>query len=238
MARYIDLVSTYCDNWCERCAFTERCSHYAVTSALAMCEGNFEAALELAMGRPQQPGGKPQKSLRDRMAELFSDAEEPSQKELDEIGREMEARDERVRRHPLAEMSRDYAVAGRCWLQEHRRCAEDADAATREAVEVLQRDLFFIHAKIVRALDGKDEDPAGAFWKSAVQNDWNGSAKVSLISVDRSERAWRHVATTFRDEAAAVLADSLAHLRNGMNEQFPRAMEFLRPGFDDRAERE
>ena len=47
---YIDFISAYCDSWCERCAFTERCSHYAVKCAEAMCDGDFRAALELALG--------------------------------------------------------------------------------------------------------------------------------------------------------------------------------------------
>jgi hypothetical protein len=35
----IDFISEYCDRWCERCAFTSRCSAYAVQIATAMCEG-------------------------------------------------------------------------------------------------------------------------------------------------------------------------------------------------------
>lgn len=229
--RYIDFISAYCDNWCERCAFTDRCSHFAVTSALAMCDGNFEAALELALGRPQQPGRQPQKTLRDRMAEAAADCEEPSQQELDAIGREHDARTARVDRHVLAEASYDYMVAGRRWFDAHT-SVDGTHAALAAAVETLHRDLFFIHVKIKRALNGQDEDPGGAFWRSAVQNDWNGSAKVALISVERSERAWREIASVLADEAATVLADMLAALQKPLREQFPRAMEFRRPGFD------
>ena len=88
----------------------------------------------------------------------------------------------------------------------------------------------------MRALDGRDECPNGQpFWKSAVQSDWNGSAKVALISIERSESAWRVVASAMGDEAASVLADSLGALRSAMDKEFPRAMEFRRPGFDDRS---
>src|SRR5918994_7887981 len=46
MARdYIDFISAYCDRWCERCAFTNRCSAYAVDIAAAMCGGDFETGL-------------------------------------------------------------------------------------------------------------------------------------------------------------------------------------------------
>jgi len=231
--RYIDFISAYCDTWCDRCAFTERCSHFAVTSALAMCDGNYDAAMELAIGPSRVPGGAPQKKLADRMAEALEGYEEPTEKELDEIGREIDERRERLKRHVLAETSYDYAVAARRWFDTHERGDGSVDAAIGEHAEVIRRDVFFIHVKIMRALNGRDEDPKGRFWKSRVQNDWNGSAKVALLSIARSERAWRAVADARHDQAATVLADQLAALRVAMNKEFPRAMQFRRPGFDD-----
>ena len=47
---YIDFISAYCDRWCERCAFTDRCSAYAVQIATAMCGGDSKAGVELAVG--------------------------------------------------------------------------------------------------------------------------------------------------------------------------------------------
>jgi hypothetical protein len=86
----------------------------------------------------------------------------------------------------------------------------------------------------MRALAGRDEDPTGdLFEQGPVQSDWNGSGKVALICIERSERAWRTVAAATTDEAAGVLADSLARLGEAMRREFPRAMEFHRPGFDD-----
>src|SRR6476660_6512605 len=36
-AERIDFISSYCDRWCERCAYTSRCSTYACQVAVAMC---------------------------------------------------------------------------------------------------------------------------------------------------------------------------------------------------------
>jgi hypothetical protein len=33
----IDFISSYCDRWCDRCAYTERCSAYACHIAIEMC---------------------------------------------------------------------------------------------------------------------------------------------------------------------------------------------------------
>src|ERR687887_336142 len=58
-SRYIDFISAYCDRWCERCAFTERCSLFAVQVAMAMCDDNEEEAMELAVGRAPSENGEP-----------------------------------------------------------------------------------------------------------------------------------------------------------------------------------
>ena len=232
--RYIDFISAYCDRWCERCAFTQRCSQFAVTSALAMCDGDYAAAMELAVGEPRVPGRKPAKTLDERMADAFGDYE-PTEKEMDEIGRELDQRRRRIEKVAVAETSNDYAIASHRWLVEHEDATDSADPALREAVDVIGWDHFLIHVKIMRALSGRDEYPNGRpFWKSAVQSDWNGSAKVAMISIDRSIRAWRMVASATGDEAAGVLADSLDSVRQAMTTELPRAMDFRRPGFDDR----
>jgi hypothetical protein len=232
--RYIDFISAYCDRWCERCAFTERCSNFAVSSAIAMCDGNHVAALELALGPPRVPDREPQKKVEDRMADAFAGVD-LSAKELEEIGREIDDRRNRVRRHPLAEASLDYAVAAHRWLTAHADGAAHTDVAVREAIQVIGWDCHLIHAKIVRALNGRDEYPRGApFETGAVQSDWNGSAKVALICLQRSEPAWRLVAAAASDDAGAtVVSTSLVGLRQELSREFPRAAEFRRPGFDD-----
>ena len=58
----IDFISAYCDRWCERCAFTERCSLFAVEAAMAMCDGDDEEAMELAVGRAPSEDAEPQEA--------------------------------------------------------------------------------------------------------------------------------------------------------------------------------
>jgi len=231
--RYIEFISEYCDRWCERCAFTERCSTFAVASAVAMCDGDVAAAIELAVGRPRVPGGEPQEPAGERMADLCAECE-PTQKELDEIGQELEARRARVEKMGLAEASLDYAVATCRWLTAHDRSVDSGNPDVRDAIAIISWDSHLIHVKMMRALGGRDEYPDGEpFVTRPVQSDWNGSAKIARICIDRSERAWRVVAAAADDGAAAVLAHSLAALRHDLEQEFPRAMEFRRPGFDD-----
>ena len=69
-------------------------------------------------------------------------------------------------------------------------------------------DATFVLPKLGRALDGRDRHEQGEdFDDDPVQNDWNGSAKVALISLERSEVAWRVIAQSTGDADPAALAE-------------------------------
>jgi hypothetical protein len=133
-------------------------------------------------------------------------------------------------------MARAYMMRATSWLQKHRDgIAAGADPVVREALEIVGWDAYFIGAKVHRALDGLDrfqhdeedgdDDP--------VQNDWNGSAKVALISLERTEVSWRIIGDATGDSEASALADAVGTLRRVVLQQFPKAMSFVRPGFDE-----
>ena len=87
-----------------------------------------------------------------------------------------------------------------------------------------------------RALDGLDEYRGGtSFREHRVQNDWNGSAKVALISIRRSIDAWEGLADQLADDEAGVIATELRELEREVLKAFPDVWKFRRPGFDDPA---
>jgi hypothetical protein len=51
---------------------------------------------------------------------------------------------------------------------------------------------------------------------TCVQNDWNGSAKVALVSIARSADAWRALGASLGDASAAALGDGLDHLKRSV----------------------
>ena len=231
----IDFISAYCDRWCERCAFTNRCSAYAVNAALAMCDGDFSAAIELAVGAPP-----PHDHAKERMrhAELFA-ACDPTAQELADVGREMEEREERIDESPLTTDAIVMSTLARQCLERLGKSVEDHhDLRVREAFEIASWDCHLIGAKLHRALDGQDEaDHDDSIGTDLIQNDWNGSAKVALISIDRSIAAWNTIAVTTGDSDAAAMAERLEALRLDVERKFPNAREFVRPGFDERVRR-
>jgi hypothetical protein len=99
---------------------------------------------------------------------------------------------------------------------------------------LLSRDCHLIAAKLHRALSGRDAAEHDGFTEDdPIQNDWNGSAKVALISLDRSIVAWNKIATTTADADAAAIAERLQALRMDVQRAFPNARRFVRPGFDE-----
>lgn len=220
---YIDFISSYCDRWCERCAFTTRCSAYAVQVAAEMCEGDFQAAIELAVGTPP-PMSEAERNRREDFLEHLS-SYEPTQAELAEVEREQTERDERIDESAVTTKSEIASMLVHEWLEHHRdRAAALPDAAVADALDIAGRDGIFIHVKLRRALDGRDRAMHGEdFDDDSIQNDWNGSAKVALISIVRSIKAWEVIAcaTCGRDSMGRRRAPHNA-ARSGWTE-FPQA---------------
>lgn len=228
----IDFISSYCDRWCERCAYTDRCSAYACQVAVAMC-GDAAEGLELALGTPQPEVGEKPEPPAAWLAD-FENAEPTAEERATSMAAEA-ARDERIEALPLATLTRVYSLTSFEWLRDRAETLRTtADTVIVEALEIVAYDSAFIGAKVHRALDGRDRfEHDEAFDDDAVQNDWNGSAKVALISVERSENAWQTIAAASADPVVAMLADQLADLRELIIEAFPHARLFVRPGFDE-----
>jgi hypothetical protein len=227
----VDFISAYCDRWCERCAFTERCSAYACQVAIAMC-GDVAGGIELAVGVPQPVDGDSPEPIG---AQMLADYVPPTAIEMAALEQDEESRRSRLERRPINRMADAYMMRSTAWLDAHRERLEvDADAIVREALAIVGWDAYFIGAKVHRAIDGRDRSQHGDDDDDdPVQNDWNGSAKIALISLERSEAAWRTIADATADTEASGLGDATETLRRTVLDEFPRAMSFVRPGFDE-----
>jgi len=138
----IDFISSYCDSWCDRCAFTQRCSAFAVRTAIAMCDGDVKAGLELALGTACQ-------------AET---AGEPSAEEVAAFEREYDERSGRVDGSPITPAAHAYAILVHRWLAATLESLErTTDPVVHDALDVIAWDHILIGAKLHRALHGRDE---------------------------------------------------------------------------------
>jgi len=103
-----------------------------------------------------------------------------------------------------------------------------------DSVEVIRWYQHQIYVKLMRALTNEESvDPREE--DNALQRDSDGSALVALIAIDRSVGAWGRLQKHFPEKTNSIL-DILLHLdrlRRKIEQLFPDARNFKRPGFDD-----
>lgn len=194
-----------------------------------MC-GDVAEGYELAVGAPHPVDGEPPGG-----EDLPFDLPDISAEDIAEFEQREAARAARIQASPLIQASAAYAICAHRWLADHQpRLALVGDPLLVEALDVVMYDAAFIGAKLHRAVSGRerheDEENDDVH---PVQNDWNGSAKVALISIERSETAWRVIAQASGAATAASLAGALADLEWLVRAEFPHADAFVRPGFDE-----
>jgi hypothetical protein len=225
----IAFIYNYCDRWCERCGFTDQCSAFAARAAIAMT-GDAVEGMELAVGTPTA-------ETESRTSDGFSDELdfEVMPDDIVDFVRHEQARAARVDNDPVIVVAEAFASLANHWLRSgYERIGRAADFVVKEALDVAAYDATFILVKLTRALDGLDRHEKGDEDDAhPIQNDWNGSAKVALISIERSEAAWRVIAESTGEETPLSLSDCLLDLLREVEHKLPNARSFVRPGFDE-----
>ena len=220
-------IYNYCDRRCPRCPFTQRCLTFLDSEDLKP-ESAVERSLADTIGD----------SLR-RTFEILAEAarREGFDVEASEDEQTSESASENLdhrRRDPLAVRAQEYGqLAWRTSRAIAPIAAARDDAPLVEAVEAIDWFSSMISSKIYRAICGQAERWEGS---GQVQTDFNGSAKIALIGIGESRRAWGLLMETGRATADGVPAQAvrmLDVLDAEVRDRFPRAMEFVRPGFDE-----
>ncbi len=251
--RHIPGIYNYCDRWCERCPFTARCAVYAAEQAAG--DGDL-AARDINNARFWKRMGdifaETLELIREMAAAKGIDLDHIPPAEQAEIETAEQKREEAVERHPLARSSRDYGLKVFRWLKASGpvfrekgealikaaelelpgQQPEHEAAEVSEAVEVISWYHFQIGVKLARAIGGRAEDVPEII--ADFPKDWDGSAKVALLGIERSLAAWGLLLRRFperEDEILAFLA-ALKRLLRQTEREFPAARAFIRPGFD------
>jgi hypothetical protein len=150
--------------------------------------------------------------------------------------------------HPLARAGKKYANEASDWFREFDQTIEvsderetDSDVERLErledAREVIQWYQYQIAVKTMRALSGlvEDRELEEELAAEGFPKDSDGSAKVALIGCDRSIAAWRMMQLSVPERADSIvpLILQLERLRQRIEQKFPDARSFVRPGFDE-----
>ena len=196
-------IHNYCDRWCERCPLTHRCRAFA-----------DERQLEFHLAPPDQASPGLTAGVHDEPASrdcLLGDVADPRV--------DADAQALQVRLDALTSRLHDWSLVA----------LPSNDPEVREAREVLAHYWLVTGAKLQQALRGAAHE-AGAGTADA-----SGSAKVVLLALDRLEGAWLRLAErgcVSLDEAEPLLQECAA-VKAHVERRFPRARQFVRPGFDE-----
>ena len=229
LANNPDLISgvyNYCDRWCERCPLTSRCLVYATEQEDNDMFENHDMRNEAFWKKL----GKIFQDTREMINEWAINAGVDLTAPCEEDDGRSKRKRQLVDNHPLTRAGKKYANAASDWFREFDQTIEISGTETlEEAREVVQWYQYQIAVKTIRALSGLKEELGDELPK-----DSDGSAKVALIGIDRSIAAWRMMQLSLpeREKSIVPLILQLDRLRRRLETCFPKARDFIRPGFD------
>jgi hypothetical protein len=241
MRHFIEGIYNYCDRWCERCAYTSRCSSFAIEKKLKEIENErgsvdsndfwkiFDSVMKITTKEQVE-------------ADLDNFVEPNSFQVTDHLLFESELSAEDMWKcgndNKVLESSRFYADECRQWLDVYEDDVVNSSDIFIEknrdrlvdSLEVIKWYAFFISAKLYRALVREREE----FMELPVNSDENGSAKIALIAINRSIVAWSIIRSVYKNDYnhTAGFIGQLISIRRVVEQIFPNATEFIRPGFD------
>jgi len=238
--RFIPGIYNYCDRWCERCTYTGRCLNFV--------HGEAMAAELVGDDEDDTLAAQLSESLQDAVDLIEIIAEEEGidldldSPEFEEMMAQEEQARERAANHPLTAaagayigMVNDWFGVGKPEYTMDLPPLEGDGARAGDAAEVIRWFQFFISVKIRRALGSRDgEARHPQFWEDTPR-DSDGTAKIALIATDRSIGAWATLLYAYpaRKSATLEILALLSSLRLKLEQEFPNAWSFARPGFDD-----
>lgn len=248
---FISGIYNYCDRWCERCSYTERCRVHFDTERSARRlrrKGQDPESIDAALAQM----GRSFKQVHRMLAR----SAKAQGLDLDELAARTDMAEEEeahqaAENHPVALIAGEYTDACAKLLERlHEVFNDSADDArqrarfmdvaaeaehlleVREAVEVLGWDHMLITVKIMRAvrsqMDAQREDPE---WADVSIQDAAGSASVARRCLGRSKTALLTIYEwdeQFRDEAIGLLAQA-EKIEAELAEQIPGCMDFTWP---------
>jgi len=234
--RFIAGIYNYCDRWCERCPQTRHCLNFSLSQEEFSDPETHDIRNEAFWRKLSEIMGETLELLREAGKKWGIDLEtlDAAAGDTKSIG----AHDEAVENHAICRASRNYSEIVEDWFRKEEEfpfgtvTVAGQGVELEEAFEVIRWYQYFIAAKVGRAIRGKIEEEEER--SDEFPSDADGSAKIALIGIDRSIAAWAVIPRYNRlhTESVFEIISFLDLLRQAIEETFPRARSFIRPGFD------
>lgn len=251
---FIPGIYNYCDRWCDRCTFTTRCQAFKRTSKLPPEQSDihnkafwdeiykdfeeatqliYKAAADLGIDLENIMTADEEQAFVENHERITTTAYDHPLSKLCKLYRDVVL--------PFADKNEELVNTTREMIRDLRlgtRTEEDVVTTTAtigDCLEVIQWYVFFIDAKLQRALQGRLMEDELKLNETEFPKDSDGSAKIALIAIDRSMSAWvklHELMPSCEDVAISALA-GLSRIRRLAVAEFPNALQFVRPGFDE-----
>jgi hypothetical protein len=216
-------IYNYCDRWCEVCPLTSRCRLFA---DVAETEASLDPTLKPVVDAPPLDEDVMPPPPR-WMEELLQELNDAAQNRMSD--EEWERLKPRIApaHEPIEARAHGYFTRARAWARSH---DEQALGDPRDPRAIVNWFHSLIPAKVHRALIGLAEG-----WDCDGPPDYDGSAKVAIIGIDRSREAYLDAIECglVSGEETRPLLEDLDWLRGELERVFPRARAFVRPAFDE-----
>jgi hypothetical protein len=223
--RLIPGIYNYCDSRCPRCPFTGRCLTYLDNRELTEQAGESVA---------DASGGALRRAAGIVVGIARREGVDPAALAAEAAARMSRANLDGYRQDPLSARAEEYShLAWRVSRAVAPAVSARGEASTIEAVAAIGWFSTRVSSKIRRAVVGQAE---GWDAEGEVQTDFNGSAKMALLGIAESRRAWGVLMEPGKAAANGVPAQAVAMLDAldaAVRSRFPNAMAFVRPGFDE-----
>jgi hypothetical protein len=244
-------IYNYCDRWCERCPFTSRCLNFEMSAEKFGDLENVDITNEIFWQKLGETFSETLSMLKEMAAEKGIDLDSIELDDDDDFKRRFE--DPSVV-HLISHMAKSYICMVDEWFDSnvyilnddhptlrtqtaHNSTESEPDEETItliDSVEVIRWYQHQMYVKLQRALHSAHDEASGDDWDD-YPKDSDGSAKVSLIGMDRSISSWGKIIQYFPDQEDSILGiiAHLERLRRRAETEFPDARAFVRPGFDE-----
>jgi hypothetical protein len=262
-SNYIDGVYNYCDRWCERCPLTSRCRQFALEEELKRTDDENAAFWKVFEDLRERDTGHAgdffAEASEDDDEPLLPDLE-PWNSDADEFER-IADRDPLAKfaidyGHRVHDWLKQHDPRWTSAEETAESPPESPDAVSlNDALEIIGWYSFQIGVKLSRAISGERElrdygvygpdddaepdpvdeiDEIASVMKDTARMERNGSAKVSLIGVERSLGAWTILRSHYPDQVGAIreFQRMLGRIRRTIDERIPGARTLQRPGFE------
>ncbi len=250
----IENIYAFCDRWCERCAFGARCEAFAAREEIRKPENmatddeKNRLFWEKLESRLDEVVREVENKAADRGVDLSVFEGISTRAKFDLFQRKavnnMVLKAGRLYEDKVDDFLDDRAAAGQIAIDTLQSgsvfkmtsgpLSGDATQEANDMLAVVMRYQLQLYLKLSRAYYAKGHEEQEKTEPTGPKES-DGTTKVALLLMHRSLIAWSRLQKYFPEQTTEIdeMRFLLMRMGNHLKQEFPQAMKFVRPGFDE-----